>query len=99
MRFLSLEPLLGPLPSLSFKGIDWAIIGGESGKGARPLDLGWVRDLLARGREAGTAMFVKQLGGDWAHGRSKDSHGGDWDDWPDDLRIREYPREAVAVHA
>lgn len=95
VRFLSLEPLLGPLPSLSFDGIDWAIIGGESGGGARPMDLGWVRDLIARGREAGTAMFVKQLGAVWAHGRSADSHGGDWDIWPDDLRVRDYPREVV----
>ena len=94
VRFLSLEPLLGPLPSLSFEGIDWAIIGGESGKGARPLDLGWVRELVARGQDAGTAMFVKQLGSCWAHGRSKHDHGGDWDDWPADLRVREYPNRA-----
>ena len=94
VRFLSLEPLIGPLPSLSFEGIDWAIIGGESGKGARPLDLGWVRELVARGQDAGTAMFVKQLGSCWAHGRSKHDHGGDWDDWPADLRVREYPNRA-----
>ena len=94
VRFLSLEPLLGPLPSLSFEGIDWAIIG-ESGKGARPLDLGWIRELVARGQDAGTAMFVKQLGSVWAHGRSKHDHGGDWDDWPADLRIREYPQQAT----
>ena len=97
VRFLSLEPLLGPLPSLSFEGIGWAIIGGESGPGARPMDLGWVRELLARGREAGIAMFVKQLGSCWAHGRSTDSHGGDWDDWPGEFRVRDYPREAVPV--
>ena len=94
VTFLSLEPLLGPLPSLSFEGIDWAIIGGESGGGARPLDLGWVRDLLARGQDAGTAMFVKQLGSVWAHGRSKHDHGGDWDDWPADLRVRDFPQRA-----
>ena len=94
VRFLSLEPLLGPLPSLSFEGIDWAIIGGESGKGARPLDLGWVRELVARGQDAGTAMFVKQLGTCWAHGRSKHDHGGDWDDWPADLRVRDFPQRA-----
>lgn len=99
VRFLSLEPLLGPLPSLSFEGIDWAIIGGESGKGARPLDLGWVRDLVARGQAAGTAMFVKQLGSCWAHGRSDDSHGGNWDHWPDDLRIREFPASRAGVAA
>ena len=99
VRFLSLEPLLGPLPSLSFEGIDWAIIGGESGGGARPLDLGWIRELVARGHDSGTAMFVKQLGSVWAQGRSKDSHGGDWDGWPADLRIREYPHRAEASAA
>ena len=44
VRFLSLEPLLGPVPSIDLTGIDWAIVGGESGKGARPLQLGWVRE-------------------------------------------------------
>lgn len=99
VRFLSLEPLLGPLPSLSFEGIDWAIIGGESGKGSRPIDLGWVRDLMARGREAGTAIFVKQLGSVWAQGRGTDSHGGDWDAWPADLRVRQYPQTPEASAA
>src|SRR5262249_17461363 len=45
IRFLSLEPLLGPLPSLDLAGIDWVIVGGESGPDFRPLDLGWVREL------------------------------------------------------
>lgn len=99
VRFLSLEPLLGPLPSLSFEGIDWAIIGGESGPHARELDLGWVRDLIARCREAGTAVFVKQLGVRWAAGRGTDSHGGDPEAWPDDLRVREFPREHQASAA
>ena len=58
------------------------------------MDLGWVRELVARGQEAGTAMFVKQLGTCWAQGRSKHDHGGDWDDWPADLRVREYPNRA-----
>lgn len=86
VRFLSLEPLLGPLPSLDLTGIDWVILGGESGPGARPLDLGWVRDLIAQGHEAGAAVFVKQLG------RSFDGRkGNDPDTWPEDLRVREMP--------
>lgn len=86
VRFLSLEPLLGPLPSLDLRGIDWVILGGESGPGARPLDLGWVRDLITQGHEAGAAVFVKQLG------RSFDGRkGNDPDTWPDDLRVREMP--------
>jgi protein gp37 len=87
VRFLSLEPLLGPLPSLDLTGIDWVIVGGESGPGARPLDLGWVRDLIAQGHDAGAAVFVKQLG------RSFDGRkGADIGTWPADLRVRETPR-------
>ena len=92
VRFLSLEPLLGPLPSLDLTGIDWAIIGGESGSGAREMDLGWVRDLIGQCRETGTAVFVKQLGSRWAHANGGDSHGGDMSLWPEDLRVREFPR-------
>jgi protein gp37 len=97
IRFLSLEPLLGPLPSLDLTGIDWAIIGGESGGGARALDLGWVRDIIAQCREAGTAVFVKQLGSVLGREFGAGSHGADWSAWPEDLRIREFPRTAEAV--
>jgi protein gp37 len=97
IRFVSLEPLIGALPSLSFEGIDWTIIGGESGVGARPLDLGWVRDLMARAREAGSAVFVKQLGAVWASEHGGNHHGSDWDLWPEDLRIREFPQSLVAA--
>jgi protein gp37 len=91
VRFISAEPLLGPLPSLDLTGVRWLIIGGESGRGARPMDLGWVRELVTKAREADTAVFVKQLGSVWA-GSGK---GGDWSLWPEDLRVREYPRAAV----
>lgn len=93
IRFVSLEPLLGPLPSLDLRGIDWAIVGGESGHCARGLKLQWIRDLRRTARSAGTAFFVKQLGTRWstAHGHGR-SHGGEWDLWPADLRVREYPR-------
>jgi protein gp37 len=93
VRFLSLEPLLGPLPSLDLTGIDWAIIGGESGPGAREMDLGWARDLIGRCREAGTAVFVKQLGSVLGAGPK----GGDMGYWPEDLRIREFPRVPEVV--
>lgn len=86
VRFVSAEPLLGPLPSLDLTGIDWLIIGGESGPGARTLDLGWVRDLIAQAQATDTAVFVKQLG------RSFDGRkGNDMDAWPEDLRVREMP--------
>lgn len=87
IRFISAEPLLGPLPSLNLTNIDWLIIGGESGHGARRMDLDWVYELIGKARASGTAVFVKQLGKYWA-GSGK---GGDWDTWPADLRIREYP--------
>jgi protein gp37 len=104
VRFLSLEPLLGPLPSLDLTGIDWVIIGGESGPGARPLSLGWVRDLLAQCRRYGTAPFVKQLGTLWARDTAwggqavakTDPKGGNWDFWPSGLRVREYPQAVAA---
>jgi protein gp37 len=61
VRFLSLEPLLGPLPSLDLAGIDWVIVGGESGSGFRPLDLDWVRDLRDRCLERNVRLFLKVL--------------------------------------
>lgn len=97
VRFLSLEPLIGPLPSLSLDSIDWVIVGGESGPGARPMDLGWVREILIWCAEAGVSLFVKQLGAVWAREMgSMDRKGGDWSEWPDDLRIRVMPEERGA---
>lgn len=105
VRFVSAEPLLGPLPSLDLTGIDWLIIGGESGKGARPLELSWVTDLIDRARDAKTAVFVKQLGSVWAHDVSVGGHlasrpdpkGGNPDLWPSALKIREYPSVADEI--
>lgn len=73
-KFLSCEPLLGPLPSLDLSGIDWVIAGGESGPGARPMDPAWVRDLRDRCADAGVAFFFKQWGGRTpkANGRTLD---------------------------
>ena len=63
VRFLSLEPLLGPLPELDLSHIDWVIVGGESGPGARPMDPAWVLDLRDQCLNAGVAFFFKQWGG------------------------------------
>jgi protein gp37 len=62
-KFLSLEPLLGPLPNLNLQGIDWVIVGGESGRGARPLQAEWVLDLRDQCQRAKVAFFFKQWGG------------------------------------
>jgi protein gp37 len=63
VKFLSCEPLLGPLPDLDLSGIDWVIVGGESGPGARSMDANWVRDLRDQCTEAGVPFFFKQWGG------------------------------------
>jgi protein gp37 len=101
VKFLSLEPLLGPLPSLDLAGIDWVIVGGESGPKARPMGLAWARSLVEQCRAAGVACFVKQLGrrpvttyeptGCTDRYILRDSHGGDPAEWPEDLRVREFP--------
>lgn len=87
VRFVSAEPLLGPLPSLDLAGIDWLIVGCESGPRARPMNLDWARELRDRCAATGTAFFVKQLP-DPAR-PSRPLH--DIDKFPPDLRIREYP--------
>jgi protein gp37 len=63
VKFLSLEPLLGPLPHLDLKGIDWVIVGGESGPGARPMSKNWVLDIRDQCIRASVAFFFKQWGG------------------------------------
>lgn len=82
VRFLSCEPLLGPLPNLDLSGIDWVIVGGESGPNFRPLNLDWVRDLRDRCQGLPTALFFKQVGGlsPKAGGRLLD--GRTWDEYP-----------------
>ena len=63
IKFLSLEPLLGPLPDLDLTGIDWVIVGGESGPNARPMDPAWATDLRDQCRRADVPFFFKQWGG------------------------------------
>jgi len=63
VRFVSFEPLIGPLGNLDLSGIDWGIVGGESGPGARPMRPEWVRDIRDQCRSQGVAFFFKQWGG------------------------------------
>lgn len=95
VRFLSLEPLLGPLPSLSLDGIHWLIVGGESGDGARPMNAVWARSLVDQGAEWKVPVFVKQLGSVLGREVGAGPKGGDWDMWPEDLRVREFPAEPL----
>jgi protein gp37 len=63
VRFLSVEPLIGPVPELPLAGIDWVIVGGESGPRSRPMDSSWVLDIYAQCRAAHVPFFFKQWGG------------------------------------
>lgn len=135
IRFVSLEPLLGPVnltvprrqeargsrgedlspKRLPFPPMDWVIVGGETGPGARPCNVGWIRDVVRQCQAAEVACFVKQLGSncvspdDDCHcpmadigdrdvlwkADFKDRAGADMAEWPEDLRVREYPEEAA----
>lgn len=86
-RFISAEPLLGPLPSLNLEAIDWLIVGGESGPGFRPMDHAWARDLRDRATAAGVAFFFKQS----AAPRTElgvELDGRRWEQYPDDADRR-----------
>lgn len=138
VRFLSCEPILGPVDLVSWlpyeanRGwngvmrpkLNWVIVGGESGKGARPCNIDWIRSIVSQCKAAGVPCFVKQLGrsfllrndrisdwprdgdglidvdwypdqevyqGDLAQFRLNDPKGGDPSEWPEDLRVREFP--------
>ena len=131
-RFLSMEPLLGPVDirfafadSRTFCchrcgyrtnrgesacpndgellggdiGIDWVIVGGESGPKARPMVLGWAKDIVRQCKAAGVPVMVKQLGArptnrEGVPHPTKDRKGGDMAEWPVDLRVREFPEPA-----
>lgn len=82
VRFLSLEPLLAPLPSLDLDGIDWVIVGGESGPGHRPVRAEWVRQLRDRCTKAGVPFFFKQWGGPRPKDGGRELDGRTWDELP-----------------
>jgi protein gp37 len=130
VRFLSCEPLLSHLNLIQFLsanyisvggrqwigagGIGWVIVGGESGKDARPFDLAWAESIVRQCKDAGVPVFVKQLGSYPTNGATyvrgevrprgvdgtyrrimlRDSHGGDPSEWPEDLRVRQFPEVA-----
>lgn len=133
VRFLSCEPLLGPvslwLPceyhapvadgppedcgacdgfgrsplSEGGSGLDWVIVGGESGPKARPCDVAWIRSMRDQCKAAGVACFIKQLGakpneatcGDATTIRLRGPKGDDWSEWPESLRVREFPQSGT----
>jgi protein gp37 len=83
VKFLSLEPLLGPLPKLNLRGIDWVIVGGESGPGARPMNPDWVLDIRDQCQRAEVAFFFKQWGGWNKKKAGRLLAGRTWDEMPE----------------
>jgi protein gp37 len=82
IKFLSLEPLLGPLPNLDLTGIDWVIVGGESGPGARPMKEEWVLEIRNQCVEARVPFFFKQWGGVFKKRAGRLLDGRTWDQMP-----------------
>jgi protein gp37 len=82
VRFLSVEPLLGPIPDLPLDGIHWVIVGGESGGGRRPIALEWVRQIRDQCLAAGVPFFFKQWGGRTPKAGGRILDGRTWDDMP-----------------
>jgi protein gp37 len=82
VRFVSAEPLLGPLPSLDLSDIDWLIVGGESGSVRRRIEPAWVRDLRDRAVAARVAFFFKQWGGSSAKLGGRELDGATWSEYP-----------------
>jgi protein gp37 len=82
IRFLSVEPLLGPIKQLPLDGIDWVIVGGESGPGARAIQPEWIDDLLDQCRALGVAFFFKQWGGVQKHRTGRTLHGRTYNEMP-----------------
>lgn len=105
VRFVSVEPQVGHVDLSAFLsheiGLDWAIIGGESGSRARLFDIAWARQLKEQCTDAGVAFFMKQAGAnviDSDYGLSPlsyhDKKGGNMSEWPEDVRVRQFPGEA-----
>lgn len=82
VRFLSLEPLLGPLAGLNLDGLDWVIVGGESGPGARPMEADWVREIRTKCIESAVPFFFKQWGGANKKRAGRKLDGRTWDEMP-----------------
>lgn len=82
VKFLSLEPLLGAMSDLDLDGIDWVIVGGESGPGARPIEAGWVREIRDQCTAVSVPFFFKQWGGVNKKRTGRLLDGRTWEEWP-----------------
>jgi protein gp37 len=88
IRFVSFEPLIGSVGKPSMKGIHWAIVGGESGPNARPIDTQWVDDILQICQRQDVAFFFKQWGGKNKKAAGRRYRGKTWDEMPDRVGAR-----------
>ena len=96
VRFISVEPQIEAIAlGDRLQDVDWVIGGGEAGPKSRPFDLEWSRLMINECRQRQVPFFLKQLGKRPVNGNElmclKDSHGGNWEEWPEDLRVREMP--------
>ncbi len=82
VKFVSFEPLLGPLGKLDLRGIAWAIVGGESGPNHRPIRAEWVREVREQCHDQGVAFFFKQWGGKTAKSGGRTLDGYEWNEYP-----------------
>jgi protein gp37 len=82
VKFLSLEPLLGPLPNLDLRNIDWVIVGGESGPKARSMEPSWALDIRNQCQKSSTSFFFKQWGGVNKKKAGRELDGRIWDELP-----------------
>jgi protein gp37 len=88
VRFLSIEPLLGPIGSLDLRGIDWVIVGGESGANYRPLRSEWAREIREQCGREHVSFFFKQVGGLKAKSGGRLLDGREWNEYPRPTPIR-----------
>src|SRR4051812_44516368 len=88
VRFISAEPLLGPLDDLNLDGIDWLIAGGESGARHRRVDADWIRELRDACTDEGVAFFFKQWGGHRPKSNGRELDGRQWDEYPEPIHRR-----------
>jgi protein gp37 len=82
IRFVSFEPLIGPITNVDLSSVHWAIVGGESGPGARPIERWWVENLRDECREQNVAFFFKQWGGVRKSRSGRVLSGRTWDEYP-----------------
>jgi protein gp37 len=97
VRFISAEPLLGPLGCFDLTGISWVIAGGESGRGARPVQADWIRQLRDQCNESGVSFFFKQWGGRTPKAGGRTLDGRTWDEMPIPTAMSVQRLEVVSV--